>query len=245
MYVFDVGDIKVFDISNWSPGVDVGKSSKFACPAYLIRHPKGDLMWDTGLSDDLANSPEGTTNSLFTAKLPRKLSEQLQEIGVDPRGVDYLAVSHRHSDHIGNANLFLNATLIVQQEEYTALFEGDKVLSLVDSLKSNKAIKLTGDLDVFGDGTVIIKRAPGHTAGHQTLFVDLPETGPVVLSGDLYHFAKNRRIGGVPSFNYNKEMTLRSMELMEEFIKNKGAILWIQHDPDQKKTIPLSPNIVR
>ncbi len=245
MYVFDVGDINVFDISNWSPGIDVGKSAKFACPAFLIRHPNGDLMWDTGLSDFLADSPNGRTNSLFTAKLYRTLSDQLMEINVNPMDVEYLAISHLHSDHIGNANLFRNATLIVQEEEYEAMFERDEVLSLVDSLKTNKAIKLSGDYDVFGDGSVIIKRAIGHTPGHQVIFVDLPEAGPIVLSGDLYHFAKNRELMKVPSFNFDKELTLKSMKEIEAFIESKNATLLIQHDIIQKEEILHSPNIIR
>ncbi len=245
MYVFDVGDLKIFDISNWNPGVDVGKSVKFACPAYLIRHPKGDLMWDTGLNDGIAALAEGSANSSFVAKLHRTLISQMTEIQVSPADVEYLAVSHLHSDHIGNVNLFRNATLIVQEEEYEGMFGGSHALPLVDSLKNNKVIKLKGDLDVFGDGSVIIKRAPGHTAGHQVLFVNLADIGPIVLSGDLYHFSKNRELKGVPRFNFNKELTLKSMEEIEAFIRQKNAQLWIQHDFDQSKTIPHAPTLIK
>jgi glyoxylase-like metal-dependent hydrolase (beta-lactamase superfamily II) len=245
MFVFDVGDLQVYDISNWNPGVDVGKSVKFACPAYLIRHPKGDLVWDTGLNDGIADLPEGISNPRLTGKLFRTLSSQLNEIKVAPSEVKYLAVSHSHNDHIGNANLFRNATLIVQEEEYNDMFNGSEVLPFVDSLKNNKAIKLKGDFDVFGDGSVIIKRAPGHTAGHQVLFVNLPETGPIVLSGDLYHFAKNRELKGVPEFNFSSELTIKSMKEIEAFIKQKKATLWIQHDIDHFMKTPHAPKIIR
>lgn len=245
MYVFDVGDLTVFDISNWNPGVDEGKSAKFACSAYLIRHPKGDLMWDTGLNDGIADQPDGVANPRLLSQLHRTLKSQMDEINISPDEIEYLAVSHLHNDHIGNANLFRNATLIVQDEEYAGMFEVAQVSPFLDSLKHNRAIRLKGDHDVFGDGSVIIKRAPGHTEGHQVLYVNLPEVGPIVLSGDLYHFEKNRRLKGVPRFNFSKELTLKSMEEIEAFIKEKNATLWIQHDIDQSKKIPHAPTVIK
>ncbi len=100
---------------------------------------------------------------------------------------------------------------------------------------------INGDFDVFGDGTVVIKRAVGHTPGHQVLFLDLKETGPLVLSGDLYHFTSNRTHKRVPSFNFNKEQTLTAMDDIEKFVKEKGAQLWIQHDLEQNASIKHSP----
>lgn len=244
MYVFNVGDMQVKDISLWNPGVDVGQQKRFTVSAYLIRHPKGDLIWDTGLCDTLAKVPGGGENERLKATLPKTLISQLGELLVSPSDIDFVAVSHLHNDHIGNMNYFRSATLIVQEEEYNGMFKGTKALPLVDSLKNNKAIRLTGDHDVFGDGSVIIKRAPGHTAGHQVLFVNLPRTGPIVLSGDLWHFEKNRRLRGVPGFNFSKEATLISMDAIEAFIREKKATLWIQHDFEQNQTIPHSPKVI-
>ncbi len=231
IYVFEVGEILIKDLAMFNPGVDEGKQATFTNTAYLIKHPKGMLIWDTGLPDALADIPEGNDSPNFLMKMPKRLVDQLTAIDVDPENIEYAAVSHEHGDHIGNLALFRNATLLLQEEEYLSLFENkDRLASELDSLKSNAYIKLMGDHDVFGDGKVIIKRAIGHTAGHQMLFVDLPETGPVLLSGDLYHFAKNRENRGVPSFNWDKEQTLASMDLMEQFLKDKNASLWIQHD---------------
>ncbi len=231
VYVFEVGDILIKDISLFNPGVDEGKQVQFTNSAYLIRHPKGTLIWDTGLPDALADNPEGNDAPNFLMKMPQRLTDQLDEIGVDPATIDYLAVSHEHGDHIGNMDLFTNATLLLQEEEYQSLFENEeREPSALDSLKSNPYIKLRGDHDVFGDSTVMIMRTPGHTAGHQVLFLDLPQTGPVVLSGDLYHFSKNRENRGVPSFNFDKDQTLASMDRIEEFIEKKNATLWIQHE---------------
>lgn len=231
MYVFEVGEILVKDLALFNPGVDEGKQTTFTNTAYLIKHPKGMLIWDTGLPDALAEVPEGNDSPGFLMKMSKTLSDQLAAIAVDPVNVDYAAVSHEHGDHIGNLPLFTDAILLLQEEEYSNLFENEnRPASELDSLKSNAYIKLKGDHDVFGDGKVILKRAVGHTAGHQMLFVDLAETGPVLLSGDLYHFAKNRENRGVPSFNWDKAQTLISMEVMEQFIKDQNARLWIQHD---------------
>lgn len=243
LYAFEVGDILVKDISLFNPGVDTGQSKQFTNSAYLIRHPKGDLMWDTGLPDALADMPEGEDSQYFVMKMPTTLSGQLEGIGVSPEEVDYIAVSHMHGDHTGNMNLFSSATVLLQTEEYAALFEGEEVNPNVDSLKNNVAIKLTGDHDVFGDGSVVIKRAIGHTPGHQVLYVDLPETGPIVLSGDLYHFEKNRELRGVPAFNFDKDLSLVAMDDIEAFLKEKGATLWIQHDKEQNQKIKHAPEV--
>ena len=245
VYRFVVGDILVKDISLFNPGTDEGQSKRFTNSAYLIRHEKGDLIWDTGLPDALAELPDGNDSEAFLMKMPITMSSQLAEIGVKPEEVEYLALSHLHGDHTGNANLFKTATLLLQKEEYASLFEGETVNPAVDSLKNNQSVKLDGDHDVFGDGSVIIKRAPGHTSGHQVLFLDLEETGPVLLSGDLYHFTKNREVRGVPAFNVDKELTLASMDAIEEFLKVKNAKLWIQHDFEQNQGLPTSPEYAK
>ena len=94
MYVFTVGDILVKDISQFSPGIDEGLSKQFTNSAYLIRHEKGDLIWDTGLPDGLNQNPDGNDAGNFVMKMPKTLSSQLQEIGLDPSEVDYLGLSH-------------------------------------------------------------------------------------------------------------------------------------------------------
>lgn len=245
LYAFEVGDILVKDISLFNAGVDVGQSKQFTNTAYLIRHPKGDLIWDTGLPDALAEAAEGNDSPGFLMKMPKTLSGQLKEINYNASEVDFIAVSHLHGDHIGNMNLFSKATVVLQEEEYAGLFEGATPNPAVASLVNNPSIKLKGDHDVFGDGSVVIMRAPGHTDGHQVLFVNLPETGPVVLSGDLWHFAKNRELRGVPQFNTNADATYASMDRVEAFLKEKGATLWIQHDYDQQQGIPHAPEVIK
>jgi glyoxylase-like metal-dependent hydrolase (beta-lactamase superfamily II) len=249
LYVFDCGSIDVADISVFSPGVNQGQKRTLASPCYLVVHPKGTLMWDTGLGDPIAAMPDGKRiGSNFLFKVGKTLASQLKEIGVDPAGVNYLAISHMHSDHAGNTHLFPKATLLMQKEEFETAFgpEAAKFYSTDNSafahMKSNPLVKLTGDHDVFGDGTVTIKRMLGHTAGHQVLYLKLPKTGKVMLSGDLVHFQSNWENLGVPGFNLDKVQSVAAMKQAKAFLAKEKAELWIQHDPEQYARTRLAPH---
>ena len=247
LYAMDCGTIDVSDISVFSPGVDVGKKKTLTDSCYLIVHPKGVLMWDTGLSDEIAGMPAGKQlGDKFHGSLKKTVASQLKEAGVAPDAVTYLGVSHMHFDHIGNVGLFPKATLLMQKEELASAFGPDAAKFGNDpknypTLGANPKQELSGDHDVFGDGSVVIKRTPGHTPGHQSLFVKLKKTGNVLLSGDLAHFTKNWENRRVPSFNFDKEMSIKSMNDMAAFIKENKAQLWIQHDLEQNKKLKHVP----
>ncbi len=246
LHVFDCGKIEVRDESLFSPGVNKGKTKHMVDSCYLIQHEKGTLIWDTGLNDALGEKGVEAWEGKFFMNVPKTFISQLEEINIKPEEIDYLGISHFHGDHTGNANLFSQAQLIIQQEEFDAAFGEEAAKfgfnpSSYEKLDRGKINVVKGDKDVFGDGSVVIKRAVGHTPGHQVLFVDLAETGPVVLSGDLYHFTTNRTHKRVPSFNFSKEQTLESMKEIEDFVKEKGAKLWIQHDLEQNAVTKHSP----
>src|SRR6185295_18899494 len=117
-------------------------------------------------------------------------------------------LSHHHGDHSGNANLFAASTVYMQQAEYDAVFgpTPDRfgvAVANFEKLKGAKIVRLNGDHDVFGDGSVVIKPAPGHTPGHQVLFVRLPQRGPVLLSGDMVHLLYSWNNNVVPPFNFS------------------------------------------
>jgi glyoxylase-like metal-dependent hydrolase (beta-lactamase superfamily II) len=164
---------------------------------------------------------------------------------VEPDQVEYLAMSHGHFDHTGNAGYFAKATFLVQGDEYDAMFAPEPPgffdPSTYRSQQKSRIVRLDGDHDVFGDGSVVIKRAAGHTPGSQVLFLRLARSGPIVLSGDLWHFEANRKFGRVPAFNFDKEQTRRSMAAIEAFMREVGARLWIQHDPAQNTNVALAP----
>jgi glyoxylase-like metal-dependent hydrolase (beta-lactamase superfamily II) len=253
MYVLSCGESVTQDVSaNWSPGVNVGQPRLFSDNCYLIRHEKGLMLWDSGISDSVAEKPEGVgaAGGMLVLKVPRTLREQLGELGISPTDVTHLAFSHFHGDHVGNANLFTAATLFIQRPEYDAAFGPDPGkagynAALYDKLRANPVVKLNGDHDVFGDGSVVILSTPGHTPGHQCLLVRLPATGAVVLSGDLAHFQDNWDNRRVPARNFSKEQTLASMDKVAGILKRENAVLWINHDNDQSQTIPHAPRFIQ
>jgi glyoxylase-like metal-dependent hydrolase (beta-lactamase superfamily II) len=253
MYVLYCGESTTKDVSaNWSPGVNVGVARDFSSNCYLIKHASGWLLWDSGMSDTIAATPEGVTaaSGLLTLYVKKTLASQLEALGVAPSDIKRVAFSHFHSDHVGNANLFTAATLYIQQPEYDAAFGPDAAKfgfapKFYDKLAGNKTVKLNGDHDVFGDGSVMIISTPGHTPGHQCLLVHLPQTGAVVLSGDMVHFQDNWDHRRVPARNFNKEQTTQSMERVAKLLKDEHAQLWINHDKEQSAGVAHAPEAVR
>ncbi|TCV85855.1 metallo-beta-lactamase superfamily protein [Sulfurirhabdus autotrophica] len=247
LYVFNCGTIDVLDLSVFQPGIGKGDHKKLTDSCYLVVHPKGTLMWDAGLPDALAQTPEGKTMmDTFVIKMPKTLASQLKEIGYAPESIKNLGISHMHFDHVGNADLFPHATLLMQKEEYDAAFGPEPAKYGFDpatysTMHSNPVKTLEGDYDVFGDGAVVIKRMLGHTPGHQALYVKLPKTGNILLSGDLVHYTDNWVNKRVPSFNFDKEQSIKTMEETEQFLKANHAVLWIQHDLEQNAGIKHAP----
>jgi N-acyl homoserine lactone hydrolase len=210
-----------------------GQSKQFTDAYYVISHPKGNLMWDAGLPEQLViPEPYDEPSGVYRIQRPDSLVNQLKSIGFKIEDFQYFAMSHSHFDHTGHANYMKNATWIVQENEYNSVL-GDSLAQKDASVATLKKVKkITGDYDVFGDGTVVIKYMPGHTIGHQVLYVEVSGLEkPILLTGDLYHFEENRKNKGVPSFNYDVKQTLESMEKFETFAKEKNAEVIIQHSP--------------
>jgi N-acyl homoserine lactone hydrolase len=204
---------------------------------YLIQHPQGLLMWDAGLPDAIAQLPGKTLQrGKYTFELQRTLQSQLVEAGFGAETVDFLAFSHLQIDHGGNAALFTHAKVLLQETEYTLAFGPDAEKwgyrrSDYACLAQNEVITLRGDCDVFGDGKVLLLSAPGHTPGHQVLFVELDQAGPVLLSGDLYYAQKDPVEGWLPGWNYNRAQTWETMARLEQFAAEHGARWVINHQP--------------
>jgi N-acyl homoserine lactone hydrolase len=252
MYVIDCGENRTNDLSRWTPGLNVGKPAAFSNHCYLIRHAKGLMLWESGNPDRLAAMPNGLTNpqGTITAFMRKPLAESLREIGVAPADIQHFAMSHGHGDHSGNANLFHASTIYMQAPEYEAVFghEPQKFGFLpanFERLREAKIVKLSGDHDVFGDGSVLIKAAPGHTPGHQVLVVRLPKTGPVMLSGDMVHLRYSWENRVVPSFNFDVEQSRRTIDAMKDYTARTGTQLWINHDMGESASIPKSPRFVQ
>jgi N-acyl homoserine lactone hydrolase len=239
LYILNCGEGVAGDISRWSPGVNVGTPMDFVDNCYLIRHAQGWLLWDTGVADAIAALPEGQAPSDPRAthwRRPKTLVSQLDALGLKPADIKYLAISHTHPDHIGNVALFPQSMLLVQKAEY------EWPSPFGPRFKPEHPVtKLEGDHDVFGDGSVTLLATPGHTPGHQSLLVKLPNTGALVLSGDAVHFKSNWDNRGVPTANSDKDQTLASMQRIADLLAREKAQLWINHDKTQRDTLKMAP----
>ena len=248
LYVFDCGVLVRGEPTNYNLTREQVGDTNFADACYLVAHPKGTLLWDVGIIPDAQIPPGGVELPVGTGgnrnKAQRTLIGQLAELGYKPADITYLAVSHSHADHVANANAYAGSTWLVQRAEREAMFSAQAQTTVAfptySALKNSKSVELTGDHDVFGDGAVVIKSTPGHTPGHQSLFVKLPRTGGVLLTGDLYHYAAERSLKKIPN-NDNKELTQKSRAAIEAFLQKTGAQLWIQHDIGANAKLKKSP----
>ena len=246
LYVFDCGQLNIADLSVYQLKREEIATNLMSVPCFLIAHPKGNLMWDVGAVPDTAFKGGSGPATLRAATSTKTLQSQMAEIGYAPGDITHLAFSHFHWDHVGNANLFAGATWLVRQSERDVMFAEPPSPRTepgnFSALKNSKTVTITtNDYDVFGDGTVVIKATPGHSPGHQALFVKLARTGPVVLSGDLYHYPEERTLNRVPTTEFNAQQTIASRAALESFMQQAKAQLWIEHDITANAKLKKSP----
>lgn len=246
LYALDCGTLKLEDMALFEDTdayADV--AGEMAVPCFLVRHPQGDLIWDTGLGDRLAQRGAVAIAPGITARVPVTLRSQLKQLELVPADIEFVAFSHLHVDHTGNASLFADSTFLVSRVGRDwALGEptpfGVDPASL-EVLGNAEQPPLDLDFDVFGDGSVRILRAPGHTPGHSVLMLQLPAAGTVILSGDLYHTRDNFRRRRLPIINTSRADTLASFERIDRLIERHGARLVIQHAPEDFAALPEFP----
>ena len=194
------------------------------------------MMWDTGVAERIAAMPDGLSSAggAMTWRRPKKLADQLAEIGVGPADIRFVAVSHTH---VGNVDMFPTATVLIQKAEYDWAFaRPEKPFSADRTVR-----KLEGDVDLFGDGSVRLIATPGHTPGHQSLLVTLAKSGAIILSGDAVHFRDNWDNRRVPSMNISAEQTLASLQRIADLMAAHKAQLWINHDKPQGDGLKHAP----
>jgi N-acyl homoserine lactone hydrolase len=246
LYIFACGYLEAKAVPFiTSSGAVEEVTTRYFSGCYLVRHPQGLLLWDTGLADALYASPTGYIFGPWRMMVTKTLSSYLTALNIAPQDVTHLAFSHMHGDHTGNANLFATATVLLNTHEHAAAFGANPPpgydTASYTALKESQLIRIHADYDVFGDGTVVIVEAPGHTVGHQVLMLKLPNMGPVILAGDLYYSSVDRAERRVPKWNFSYEHTLRSMERLEALTHKHRALLLIQHDMEQMATLPHAP----
>ena len=230
--------IKNFDkFFSDKPGLYESAPRDITDSCYLIRHGDQQMIWDTGFPA----SWKGQTHDLgdLTVRIDKTLAEQLAQVGLKPADIDIVGISHMHSDHTGQAAEMPQAELLIGKADFDQTKGKDDPFG---SWRSDgaKVRAVTGDTDVFGDGSVVALHLPGHTPDHLALLVKLA-SGPVLLTGDLYHSRDAREKRGVPPFNTSREETLQSMDVFEKLAKDTGAKVVIQHEPRDIALLPAFP----
>jgi N-acyl homoserine lactone hydrolase len=248
MWRLDCGTMILSDIGPFSDGhLYDGETGTMTVGCYVIRNGDRYLLWDAGLSGQMLGT--SVTQWIFTLSLDRTIADQLGDIGLTPENITFLGLSHYHDDHIGQASDFAASTLLMNRRDIAAVRDQE-----MPSAQAALAPWISGDAesvdfgrdhDVFGDGSVMILSMPGHTPGHSALLVRLPETGPVLLTGDLYHFREQIENYGVPVFNTDRADTLASFERFLQIDQALEAMIVIQHDPGDIERLPAFPESAR
>jgi glyoxylase-like metal-dependent hydrolase (beta-lactamase superfamily II) len=215
--------------------------SRMPVPCFLVVHPKGTLLWDTGVipDEDVAKAAPKPAlydvNAVSHAVVSRTLKGQLAELGYKPEDITYVAISHAHKDHTANLNEFAGSTWLVRPAEREFMWKPNNERvepRFYNLLERSKSISIDkDDYDVFGDGAVLLKAAPGHTPAHQVLVLNLAKTGRVMVAGDLYHYSPERIFQRKPPDNeFNVEQSAASRVMIEDYLKKTKTMIWIQHD---------------
>ena len=221
-------------------------------PVFLIEHPKGSALFDTGLHPDCQHDPAGRLGKRLADAFRigfapgEEINARLEAIGRDPAKIDLLINSHFHFDHVGGNALIPNATLLVQRREWDAGMGPDATARFGfnprDFDLGHKLRLIDGEHDVFGDGSVMCLPTYGHTPGHQSLRLRL-DSGETVLAADACYFCRTLRERRLPRNMYDREAMLASLDRLEAFERGGGRIFF-GHDPEFWKTVPQAPNPV-
>jgi N-acyl homoserine lactone hydrolase len=222
---------------------------KLPIPAYLIEHPKGTALFDTGMHPDCQHDPVARlgkrVNGLFRFHYApgEEISARLEAIDCDPARIDFIINSHLHFDHVGGNALIPNATVVVQKREWAQGMDPElaaqRGFNRRDFDLGHKVKLLDGEYDLFGDGTVTCLPTYGHTPGHQSLRLRLP-SGDVVLAGDACYFCQTLRERRLPKNVYDRVEMLASLEKLAQ-LQASGARIFFGHDLVFWKDVPQAP----
>jgi glyoxylase-like metal-dependent hydrolase (beta-lactamase superfamily II) len=210
---------------------------QFVYSCYIVKHGDEYLLWDTG-------------HSMSAPNVAPKVSvvDQLAKLNLKPEQIKYVGISHYHADHTGQVDSFPKSTLLIGAKEWEAISSpkpgpGVNFKPFEGWIKGeNKVEPLALDKDVFGDGSVVVLRTPGHTPGHSALLVKLA-SGSYILSGDAVHFRENLDTEGVPAFNFDRAQTVASVQRIKQIAANlKGQVI-IQHDARDVDKLPAPPEM--
>jgi N-acyl homoserine lactone hydrolase len=260
LYVFSSGALTIGKhiLQNLAPQDTI----KVPVGFFVVMHPKGNVLFDTGNNDKIITDPSywgPAFQRLSPVNTPdMAIDTQLGRIGLKPDDITYVVVSHLHLDHGGNVGKFPNSTLVVQKDEIRNAFwpepgtAGPYIPGDIAPLRSDlgeampnkyKMIQLNGDMDIFGDGSIVVKRWVGHTPGSQMMVVRLPKTGTIILTGDNAYFRENVEKNILPNvaLAYDPPGILRAYEWIRYLQATEKADFFTAHDPDAFKALKKPP----
>jgi glyoxylase-like metal-dependent hydrolase (beta-lactamase superfamily II) len=226
-------------------GSFVSKGLTDSC--YLIRHNDRYMLWDAGFGTESLGRPHEHRKGDWI-ELKQTLVAQISRLGLSTRQVSILGISHTHFDHIGQAADFPTARLLVGKEDWEALgaqspdstLESQRLKPWLEDGAPKELI--SGDKDVFGDGSVVMIATPGHTPGHHSLLLRLKRSGAILLTGDLYYSAQQYAQDDVPRHNSSAAETRASFDRFRALTKSLQATVIIQHEPADVMKLPLFPS---
>ena len=248
--------VRLFALTCGRLGVDMavmmeGESGRqfVPVPTFLVEHPRGNVLFDTGMHPLLQTDPAARLGAAKAARFGydyapgEEVSARLEQIGRDPASIERIVASHLHFDHSGGNSLIPNAEIIVQQAEWevgTDAERGPRWGLDGDDLKLGHPVRrVDGEHDIFGDGRVVCMPTPGHTPGHQSLRVRL-DGGDVVLAGDACYFCRTLRERRLPARVYDREAMHASLERLAD-LERGGARIIFGHDPESWASVPQAP----
>lgn len=247
-------EVRAFNTADWAMDQSFlmqlqqpGEAYTATVPFYLVEHPAATVLVDTGVSHDLLADPAeyGKFGAPFMEDFlpfiewdesmhPRS---HLEDAGVAPAEVDYVVMTHLHSDHAGNVDLFPDAEFVVHRDELryawwpdtvqrTFYLEGDFA-----PLRSSgfDVTVVEGRYDVLGDGSVVTVPTPGHTPGHQSVMVELDDE-TLVLGGDVAHRRPGYDREIMAAFNWSLDESLSSVRRVKALARAEDATVRLVHD---------------
>ena len=237
LYVMYAGRINLPDKGHMTPGSGVGEPVSMPVYTYLIVHPKGLVLVDTGQKH---GGPSVVDRE-------DQVVARLKQLGYCPDDIKYVVMTHLHVDHAAYMTEFPNATFIVRKEELRAAWWSERCEHgyVYEHYRDTRDFKYLEpldqeDYDIFMDGSVVCIDTKGHTRGHQSVIVRLEHTGNIVLVGDAASFQENLDAGIQPGICSDNWYAMQSLNKLEH-LRQCGYQLFFGHDIDQEEELRLSP----
>ncbi len=249
LYCFYTGSTKL-DKSFLTGARGLGQSITVPVPMFLITHPEGNVIFDTGMNVNVIDKPEEIWGFVSYVIVPIMKEEdkpinQLKKLGYEADDIKYVVNSHLHLDHAGSNQFFPTAEFLVQKDELRVAYwpeiyqRGSYIREDFDHPLNYNALE--GDYDIFGDGKVVVMRATGHSQGHQCLIVTLENTGTVVLTGDSSYTHENLDQFVLPGIVWNPDEAMKTINKLRYLRDKKGAMILMGHDPELWDTLKHAP----